>query len=93
MRIGSLQLIVHYDSAIRFQSGIQRQLDIWTGPHRDHHQIRRHNFTVRETHGFHAPIAKHGLNLGNRDITSALSQPAAGFRCQPTAHHHGARPF
>jgi hypothetical protein len=95
VRIGSLQLIVHQDSAVRFhfQSGLQRQLDIRSEVHRDHYQISRRFFTVFEAHGFHSPIAKHGFDLGNRDIAAALSQPAPGFRRQPIANHDGSGPF
>jgi hypothetical protein len=102
VRIGSLQLIVHQDSAIRFQAGIERQLDIRPEAHRDHHKISPQYLAVCEAHGFDAAIAKHRLNFAPKStsvridyshVASAFTQPAPGFRRQPPADHYRARPF
>jgi hypothetical protein len=98
VRIGSLQLIVHSDSAVGLQAGIHRQLDVRPEAHCDHHKIRRHYFTVGESHGFDALIAEHGvylapksasLRVDYRDVTSALFEAAPNFRSQPAANHDG----
>jgi hypothetical protein len=93
VRIGSLLLIVNQDSEVYLQASFERQLDIRPEAHGDHNEISRRYFTVRESHGFHAPVAKYGLDLGHPDVASALSEAAAGFRRQPTANHHGRCPF
>jgi hypothetical protein len=92
VRIGSLQLIVHQDSAVYFQASLQRQLDIWPETHRDHHKISLRYPTVCEAHGSYAAIAKHCVNLAHRDFASALSQRATDFPRQPIADHDGTGP-